>query len=119
MLSELQRVLNPQGLLIISSPNRKLTSPGKSISDSPDNVFHVVEYSCDEFVRILLEYFDVYELYGQRAINKVLFLPYVEKILRRYLSRLYSPEAGSSLVEKRQTMREYRYLIASCINSKK
>lgn len=118
-LSELRRALKPSGLLIISSPNRKLTSPGKSISDSPDNVFHVVEYSCDEFVRILVKYFDVNGLYGQRAINKVLLIPFLERILRKYLSQLYSPEAGSPLVEKCRPMLEYRYIIASCINSKK
>ena len=118
-LSELQRALKPNGLLIISSPNRKLTSPGKSISDSPDNVFHVVEYLCGEFVCTLGKYFDVNGLYGQRAINKVLLIPYFEKVLRRYLSQLYSPETGSPLVEKCRPMLEYRYIIASCINSKK
>lgn len=119
VLSELRRVLKPSGLLIISSPNRKLTSPGKSIGDSPDNVFHVVEYSCGEFVHVLLKYFDVRGLYGQRAINKILLIPFFEKILRRYLSKLYDPEAGNSLVEKHRAMHEYRYIIASCINSKK
>jgi len=118
-LSELRRALKPSGLLIISSPNRKLTSPGKSISDSPDNVFHVVEYSCGEFVQVLLKYFDVRGLYGQRAINKMLLIPFFEKILRRYLSKLYGPEVGNSLIEKHRAMCEYRYIIVSCINSKK
>jgi len=118
-LSELRRVLKPKGLLIISSPNRKLTSPGKSIGDLPGNVFHVVEYSHDEFVFILSKYFDVYRLYGQRSINKILLIPFLEKILRRYLSQLYSPEAGSPSVEKHGAMREYRYITASCINSEK
>ena len=118
-LMELQRVLKSEGLLFISSPNRKLTSPGKLISDHPDNPFHTKEYSTKEFVRILVKYFDVNGLYGQRPINKVLLIPYFEKVLRRYLSQLYSPEAGSPLVEKCRPTLEYRYIIASCINSKK
>jgi ubiquinone/menaquinone biosynthesis C-methylase UbiE len=44
-ISELCRVLDPNGTLIISCPNRKVTSPGRSASDPPHNPFHVKEFS--------------------------------------------------------------------------
>lgn len=37
---ELKSLLKPMGSLIISSPNRKVTSAGKSINDQPANPFH-------------------------------------------------------------------------------
>jgi len=58
---EFLRVLRPKGLLIISSPNRKLTSPSKSIKDQPDNPFHITEYSAKEFISLAETYFEILE----------------------------------------------------------
>jgi ubiquinone/menaquinone biosynthesis C-methylase UbiE len=116
--SELSRVLNPEGKLIISSPNRKLTSPGRSINDLPNNAFHEIEYTPKEFALILSKYFYINGLYGQRAIKKIFLIPFVEKILRRYQSRLFSLESGSSAVEKIRGFNEYRYISAICAKPK-
>ena len=118
-LVEFRRVLRPRGLLIISSPNRNLTSPGKSINDSPKNEFHLVEYSHHEFVRMLSRCFDIRELYGQRPISKVLLLPILEHMGRKFASHLYSPEAGKPLIEKQRALRAYRYITALCANTRK
>jgi ubiquinone/menaquinone biosynthesis C-methylase UbiE len=117
-LSEIKRVLNGSGLLIISSPNRRLTSPGKSINEPPNNKYHYVEFSKKEFVYLLSEKFKIIGLYGQRPINKIFLISFLENILRKFLPKLYSPGAGSSRVLKHSFFSEYRYLIATCINLK-
>jgi ubiquinone/menaquinone biosynthesis C-methylase UbiE len=72
-ISELCRVLNPRDMLIISSPNCKATSPGKSASDPLANPFHVNESSTTESVSFLRRYFGTVTVFGQRGANKLLF----------------------------------------------
>jgi ubiquinone/menaquinone biosynthesis C-methylase UbiE len=116
-LKELCRVLKPKGLLIISNPNRKLTSPGKSINEPPNNPFHVVEYTMQEFIQLLRNYFEILEVYGQRALPKVLLLPFVQRLLRRILPWLYSPEKGKAELETVSSKKEYRYITVVCKKS--
>lgn len=117
-LSEIKRVLNGSGLLIISSPNRRLTSPGKSINEPPNNKYHYIEFSKEEFTSLLSEYFRIMGLYGQRPINKVFLISCLENILRRSLPKLYSPGAGNSKVIRHRDFLEYRYLVAVCVKLK-
>ena len=114
MISEFLRVLKTDGLLIISSPNRKLTSPDKSIEDQPDNPYHIREYSSKEFISVIGSYFEILEIYGQRAKNKLLFLPFFGKILRFCFPLLYDPGTGSSKLKRVRSMKEYRYFIVVC-----
>jgi len=116
--SELQRVLKPEGLLIISSPNRKLTSPGKSINDSPANLFHTIEYSPSEFVLLLNKYFASIEVYGQRAVNKLFLLPILVNAMNRFFPGVYDPGKGSPNLKKVSLVNEYRYIIVVCIKCK-
>jgi ubiquinone/menaquinone biosynthesis C-methylase UbiE len=113
-LSELKRVLKPKGLLIISSPNRKLTSPAKSVEEPPNNPFHAVEYEMKECIQLLGNYFEILEVYGQRGINKLFFLPLFERIMRKLLPALYNPEKGNPEPEKISYRREYRYITVVC-----
>ncbi|MDB9823140.1 class I SAM-dependent methyltransferase [Deltaproteobacteria bacterium] len=117
-LSEIRRVLKDNGLLIISSPNRRLTSPGKSINEPPDNKHHCVEFSREEFVSLLSEYFKIMGLYGQRSLHKIFFTPYLKTLFKKYLLGVYSPEAGRSRVVKHRVFYEYRYLVALCVHLK-
>lgn len=64
MLAEMRRVLRPQGVLIISTPNRV------EYSDKRDfhNEFHVRELSEAEFRDLLGRYFGAQRWYGQRLV---------------------------------------------------
>ena len=66
-LESFSKCLRPGGLLIISSPNRIITSPGYCPGKGhPLNKFHLVEYSVSEFHDLLNRYFRTVCLYGQR-----------------------------------------------------
>jgi len=62
--AEVKRVLRPDGLLIISSPNR----PVYSEESGQKNEFHVRELNRDEFVRFLREGFAHAHLLEQRSL---------------------------------------------------
>lgn len=63
-LSEVKRVLHPDGLLVISSPNRIVYTE----KNSHENPFHVHELDRDEFVKTLDRYFKKHSLMLQRPI---------------------------------------------------
>ena len=112
-LSELQRVLKPKGHLIISSPNRPLTSPGRSQQDKPDNIFHGNEYSLGEILGLVSRYFEIQEVNGQRGINRFLLLPVIGKLIRHCRPHFYRPDNGSFTVTKRNFINTYRFILLS------
>ena len=61
-LGECRRVLKEDGLLICSTPNRRIFSPNLA---KPINTFHVKEFWPEEFYRLLRRYFAHITLYGQ------------------------------------------------------
>ena len=61
VLSEIGRVLTPDGLLVLSSPNRVVTSPRDR-----QNPFHVQEFTVNELCSLLSSRFHIHEVYGQR-----------------------------------------------------
>lgn len=71
MMREIIRVLRPDGLLLISSPNKK------NYSDIPGthNSFHVKELYRDDFIALLEQYFSNVALYGQRVLTSSVVAP--------------------------------------------
>jgi len=63
MLGELKRVLRPEGMLVISSPNKLVYSDGRSLQ----NPFHQRELYFHEFRDMLRSFFPKVRIFGQRV----------------------------------------------------
>ena len=111
---ELFRILKPGGLLLISTPNRKITSPFIGVEDTPNNSFHIKEYNFIEFVESLQGISKVIGIYGQRPILKILLHPFIHKIFRKICPFLYNPGKGSPNLEQIKVKNEYRYITLIC-----
>lgn len=84
-IQNLHSLLNPGGMLFISSPNRTVTSPyALNINDKPSNEFHTQEFIPEELLSILNKNgfaADKSQLYGQRQREKVYRNRYYRKII--------------------------------------
>ena len=75
MLGEFGRILKPGGILVISSPDKDIiTGKGES-----DNKFHIKELTKKEFIKLMNDYFNVKEIFGQ---SKYVELPIYKKIIK-------------------------------------
>ena len=94
-LSNLYKLLNDGGNLIISTPNRPVTSPyARTLSDKPRNPYHVREFAVSEIVSALRGVgFEVssHNIYGQRQ-------QYVFKnrVINRIYKKIFKPDIRSS-----------------------
>ena len=68
-VSEIARVLKPDGRLIISTPNRLVTNPGKQISEAPWNKYHVREYTAPDLAALLEKHFVINGWFGQNPVS--------------------------------------------------
>lgn len=67
-ISELGRVLKPDGTLILSTPNANYTNP---VNGKPRNPYHLHEYRPDELVDALDRHFASLELLGQTLSPRI------------------------------------------------
>ncbi|MGI9068133.1 MAG: class I SAM-dependent methyltransferase [Pyrinomonadaceae bacterium] len=72
-LAELRRVLTPDGLCIISTPNANYTLP---INGKPRNPHHLYEYTPEELVAELRKHFDSSVLLGQVIDSRFRISPF-------------------------------------------
>lgn len=79
MAAEFARVLKPGGLLILSTPNREVSSPDGVIV----NPYHIQEFTCDELKQLLQAAFPHVQLFGQRYIR------YDKKSFGRRMGKLF------------------------------
>lgn len=93
-INNLHRALRPGGTLLISSPNRPITSPkAVNLEDKPSNEFHTQEFTPDELSATLRKsgfMIGHRDIYGQRqrfhSTNK-----YIRKIIN-----LFNPDSSTS-----------------------
>ena len=74
-LTELRRVLTPNGLCIISTPNANYTQP---FNGKPKNPHHVFEYTPSELITELGNHFSNIELLGQALDSRFIMSPFFE-----------------------------------------
>jgi ubiquinone/menaquinone biosynthesis C-methylase UbiE len=74
-VSELRRVLKPDGVMVMSTPNALYTKP---VNGVPVNPFHVYEFTPEEFRNLLERHFSSVQLYGQRVRADYRICPYWE-----------------------------------------
>ncbi|MEQ1606052.1 MAG: class I SAM-dependent methyltransferase [Pyrinomonadaceae bacterium] len=74
-LAELRRVLTPDGILILSTPNANYSKP---VNGVPANPFHIHEYEPDELKAELEEYFSVERFLGQELDPSIEVSPFFE-----------------------------------------
>lgn len=68
ILREFCRTLRDDGVLLLSTPNAKVTNPTNGI---PRNPFHVKEFDPQELKDILRQHFSSVEFYGQRIRSRI------------------------------------------------
>jgi O-antigen biosynthesis protein len=107
-LKEIKRLLKPDGILIISTPNKKIYSD----KDNYKNEFHLKEFYRDEFGKFLKKYFSKVFISGQQIFtgstimhpggkSKMGFSPY----FLNYTDTGFIPDTGEH---------ESTYMIAVC-----
>lgn len=134
-LSEIKRVLKPNGLVYISTPNKTLYSPG---TKKPINPHHVFEMTIPEFKEALNDFFTIEEFYGQRTpvyndhfvwkiVNPALFtfksiIPYkVNNTLKLKIINWIKPELEMSdivLKNDEKWANNSRFVVGVCRNKK-
>ena len=100
-LQNLKSWLNPNGLLLLSTPNKLITSP---FTKKPLNPYHVIEFEQETLLNELFPYFQVEGIFGQRIIKK-LYTNYfvrkgihvIQKILRHNF-HIYDLAKGSQII---------------------
>jgi ubiquinone/menaquinone biosynthesis C-methylase UbiE len=73
-VDETARVLRPGGMLLVSTPDRRLGSIGPRLRKVPSNPFHVREYTRKELIDLLSRRFEIVEEFGQNFANPILCL---------------------------------------------
>ncbi len=88
LLSEAKRLLSPDGIVVISTPNRP-----EYRKTEPPNPFHVKEFDFSEFEALLLKHFKEVQLLGQRVYSNSSLWPLTHKPNGRISEFLVAQEA--------------------------
>jgi 2-polyprenyl-3-methyl-5-hydroxy-6-metoxy-1,4-benzoquinol methylase len=114
-IKNVRSLLKPGGLLIISSPNRPVTSPNcNTLNDKPSNEFHVQEFIPEELMALLNEngfLSDKNNLYGQRQRKKI----YKNRYWRKIIYTLFgNPDINTSprVTEVKDLLPRYFIIVA-------
>lgn len=85
-LNNIKKVLKKGGVFIMSTPNKKITSP---FSEKPLNKFHVLEFTKKTLESELSYFFKIEKFYGQRFI-KSFFTGRITRLAIRIFEKILS-----------------------------
>jgi len=124
---EVWRVLRDEGLYIVSTPDRRLSSPRYPLRRRPDNPWHLHEFTGPDFQAFLVGAgFEVVDVHGQAFVPAVLaFWPVqftvkaVCSILkafgaRRFRERLYDIGSGLDLQRRTEQTAVANFWVTTC-----
>lgn len=117
-LLNLHKWLKPNGILILSTPNKTVTSP---FTRYPMNPHHVIEFSLTDLERELAPLFQASSVYGQRMVKRVFTKKLIRKgirLIEKMLDRefhLYDLANGPDVQEFNSKRYEPRIQIALCV----
>jgi ubiquinone/menaquinone biosynthesis C-methylase UbiE len=97
-LSEIWRILRPNGTFLVSTPDRRLASVLFPFIRRPQNRYHVREFTQKELVELLSSHFIVHECLGQVPIHK-LFVFWPIQFVLKSLGRIFRSFGGARLKE--------------------
>lgn len=106
MLAEIRRVLAPDGVLVLSSPNREVYSDAREYR----NEFHVRELDFPELSTLLAREFPVVRYYGQRMASGSVIVP--DSDVRSHYSAFTTREGA--LLEGSAQLGRIMYFLAVC-----
>lgn len=112
MISEIKRVLTDDGMLIISSPNKKIYS---DLAGGHHNHFHVKELYFSELASLLSSFFSSVKYLGQRATATSLLQP-LEPQISFDFTKIYT-ETCKGIEERTPSNIEPMYYLAIATNS--
>jgi GT2 family glycosyltransferase/SAM-dependent methyltransferase/glycosyltransferase involved in cell wall biosynthesis len=90
-LAEVRRVLKPDGVLIVSTPNHTVYSEHRGGEPNP---FHVQEWDFDDFAALLKQYFSQVEFLGENHVAGVAILS--ERARTQVPAALQAPASPST-----------------------
>lgn len=114
-LKEMFLLLKKDGIFIVSTPNKKYSSPN---SEQPLSPFHVIEFQADDFKILLGQYFSSIELYGQdlqtNLLNRIVKIikKIIPKKIRQIIPQAIKAGLITGIVDK--NIENCRYFIAVC-----
>jgi len=114
-LKILKNLLKPDGILLISTPN-KAASYRSLISRRSLNPYHVREYQKAQFEKLLRKYFKEIEFYGQKKIFKRSWLNIPAYLINKFSGKLEKIDNNNHKVVKYPTEpnREMCQFVAVC-----
>jgi len=121
-LREVKRVLKKDGIAIISTPNKKYSSPYRK---KPLYKYHVIEFYYREYNELLRNYFSKIRFFGQdyqkniKAITQIIitFIPLrIRKKIPKPLREKYNQISKSkkSQIRYAKEMSNYKFMLAIC-----
>ncbi len=115
-LNNMAKWLKPNGILLLSTPNKKITSP---FTKKPLNKYHVLEFTEKNLIAELKPFFQIYDKLGQRLINKFFTfyiirktISFTQKILH-YDFHIYDLANGPEIMQynKNQVPRIFVFIL--------